>query len=241
LLFFIVLLCCCAFAYFWTPPEAFCKWGVEIDVQKYNAHYKERHWVFGAFYKEEIYNHNGDLVYAYLVRPDFSDKQDGKLTRYSYIFTWDGTKCTDGSASSEDPPESNGTNYVGVIDEMKEYRSLSFSHIDDAKWNGQKCMVYYNVNTSAEAYYVDYNGYLIGYVKDLHKYKSTIVKNYTYYSSIAVAMSDFTFDENYGFRCPDDRVFDLPSADFARCAATTTNSILSLVLAFIAFVVIIVF
>jgi len=223
----LLVACVSAAAYYYTPPEVGCKWGATIDKKSAFTHTKTKIWVFGNFYKSEVYNHNDDLVRATVYRPDYD-----RGARFSF----DGFTC---SVSEGEESEASLSSVVG-------FSSKNFDFLDKAEWDGTDCFVYYlknatpRVTPSGEtvdfpntnnAWYVDEDGYLIAKVENDDDWSKRVVTEYKYHGSIKVVPGDFSFSKSYAYACSDDRVFHNPDMYFAKCTASTTSVILSVVFA----------
>jgi len=221
-----VVLCLCLYAqadtFYYSPPKAPCIWGVGIEKIGYNVHTREEKYVYGAYQKNVTRDHNGDITSVSLYRPDVLGTGH---------FDYDGYSCTIKSVSQYIPSYASVLGINGYV---------SFNHIREGEFKGKKCWVYYN-NINISAVYVDSNGFLIGVIDHANDTRKRIEVSIDYYSSASVKMSDFSFSHSYIYRCPDERVFDTPSAFFSKCAASTTTAILSIVIAGIISVIAIVF
>jgi len=225
------LFAACSAVHSYIYPNAPCKWGMKMDIYERDKHYSIRTYVFGALIKTETYNHNGDLVYATLYRPDL-------LNGGSYIYN--GATCDVGTSSKY------SQTIYGMIG--SKYNSLgsnrlNFNHIDDAKRNGRQCMVYFNKKKSTEALYVDMTGYPVAYVvdEDHPGEVGAVGVNFTFYDSISIHNSDFTFSKSYAHRCADERVYHLPDTYFSQCTASTSKAVVGFVVATILAALVIVF
>jgi len=228
------LLCLCvAYAkpYTYTPPKLHCNWMMVKDYENHYTHYKEEYRVMGRYSKEVMWNHVGQLVKVMVTRPDL-------LTTGLFMYT--GTSC---GVQEGDLDYSNYADIYELEDGTKE----TFLYFDDAVYNGVKCVMYYNNNASGlpdkgkYAIYVDYDGRIIGKVKDLHDWEKREVTNYTYYSSTLVSLSDFTLPNRPVYRCPDVRIFNTPAELYTRCAASTTTSVFAVIVATILAALVLVF
>jgi len=227
----VLALCSCALAekkYEYIVPPASCKWGMKAETYTTNSHTSQKTWVFGKYKKVEYYNHNKDLIGARVVRPDLLSDT---------IFSFNGTGCNIFSNSMI------SFGYESVIG----FSHMTFDHVEEGEYNGEECFIYYfndedgEPDKDADAYYVNKKGYLLGRIQNADDKENRISTNYTYYSSPRIALSDFTFDEKYAYRCSDPRVFNSPSAFFAKCAAASASSVFALVLAAVVSVLVIVF
>jgi len=220
---FIALLAACAQAqtkYPYVLPPASCRWGASVDVLAHNKHTKTTHYVFGQYRKTMTFNHHGDLVEAEVIRADF--ERTAK-------FKFDGYTC---SMSDNDQGYSFG------YDEVLGFAGpLYFDHVEEAKYDGTKCQVYYNNDAEgepdmdADAFYVNRKGFLIGRIQHNDDPENRVVYNYTYHASATVTLNDFTFSDSYAHRCPDGRIYHAPDSYFGQCAASTTGVVLAIVLA----------
>jgi len=248
-LFAFVLVALATAQYTYIVPEAPCKWGMTVDAVGVSAlpigegikalpgHSKMKVWVFGSYQKMELYNHNDDLIGATISRSDF---MRGGMFMFGLQYSEHGFI---GNPVSTCQIISNdgigGMNYASIIGYLDE--STTFAHADDAKYNGQKCIVYYDNDEDGEpdrdsfAVYVDSDGYVIGItgVKKGEEGETDIPFsiNYTYHSGSRVRMSDFSFSRKDVFGCPDERVYSSPSSYFAHCAASTTHVFVAVVVA----------
>jgi len=196
---------------------------MKIETTSEKRHSYQKVWVFGAYIKYESYNHNGDLVSASVYRPDVLGNA---------YFRYSGTGCS--------VEYKSGTISTSYANQIGVYNYKSFAHVDDAEYNGEECMVYYD-NINISAYYVNSHGFLIGKITDANQTDKRVDISYDYYSGSKVLMSDFTLSKRYAFRCSDERIFHDPSSFYARCAASTTGAIVSVVLAAVLSVLVLVF
>jgi len=206
--------------YHYTVPATRCSWSMTEEYIGPNTYYKRKHYVFGAYYKSETYNKNGDLIGAFCERADYAYKG------ISAYFTYDGTSCTVRYGSS------SGRSLQSILG----YYHTMNKHINETKYNGHKCMVYYNnsreygfPDVNEAALYVDMEGYVIGDVRYANDTLRREVTNYTYGST--VTMGDFTFSKGYCYSCSDERIFHNPSAYYAQCSASTSSAAIAVVLA----------
>jgi len=207
-------------------PEAPCKWGATVEATSTTGHMKKKTWVFGNYKKEETYNHNGDLIGAEVVRADI---MGGMKFSYGEL----PIKCKMASSESE-----TGWGYDSVVGKSDSY---SFDHAEDAKYNGHKCIMYYNDRDGEpdrdNAIFVDTDGFIIGKIETSDEMEQGVrmyfrtVSNYTYHSGSKVLMSDFTLSERDIYGCPDERIYHNPDSYFAQCAASTTSVIIGVVAA----------
>jgi len=217
---FVLCACVCASmaAYYYTIPATPCSWSATVEYEGPNTYKKTKHYVFGSYYKSETYNKNGDLIQATAERSDYADKGD------SATFSYDGISCSVSHGTSK------GRNYKNVIG----LATTSFTHINETKYNGQDCMVYYNnqngvPNVTWKALYVNKKGYVIGKVEYGDDPKRREVYNYSY--GFMVTMGDFTFSKSYCYSCSDERIFHNPEAYYAQCTASTSTAAVAVVLA----------
>jgi len=191
---------------------------MDIKVLSASRNTLRKIWVAGRYYKSETYNYNGDLVSATLYRPDLA---------YSGYFTYGQSGCSLSTSNT-------GGSQITYGSEIGVGSPKDFVHMDDAEYNGKKCFVYYDINKTYNAYYVDEYGFLLGHVQYMDDPERWITVNYTYHNGLRVDMGDFTFSKSYCYRSSDDRVFHAPSSYYGRCAASTTSSMLALVVAAVA-------
>jgi len=229
---FVAVLCACAWAKFvYTLPMAPCKWGMTVETLSASEHRTEKHWVFGRYKKIEKYNHNNDLIEVEAFRPDLISSETDTYGRNKDAHFWSSAlSCTVESAG----PYISHT-YGGVV----AFNEKAFDHAERTTYNNKDCVVYFDNAANGDpvkgknlnAYYVDMDGYLIGYVSHADDWESRVYVNYTYHSGSRVALSDFSFSKSFAYRCPDERIYHNPDAYFAHCAAGTTRVVVGVVAA----------
>jgi len=201
-------------------PEAPCKWGATVEATSTTGHMKKKTWVFGNYKKEETYNHNGDLIGAEVVRADI---MGGMKFSYGEL----PITCKVEALTSE---SETGWGYGSVFGKSDSY---SFDHAEDAKYNGHKCIMYYDDRDGEpdrdNAIFVDTDGFIIGRTITFGDFRASY--NFTYHSGSKVLMSDFTLSERDIYGCPDERIYHNPDSYFAQCAASTTSVIIGVVAA----------
>jgi hypothetical protein len=233
----VVLLafCTCALGSFsYIFPNAPCAWGVDIITNGTGLFKHERYYAYGRYFKIETYNYQEELVGATVGRPDIDNHG---------VFTYDGIGCS----VNYDSDDWYGRTFQDALgNEFSLDTSTEFSYIDDAVYNGEKCMVYYKANPETkrpdknyEAVFVNYNGQVIGYqyrLDDLEERKASTVTYFTY-----VPMSVFKFKKSYCYDAADERIFSNPDSYFAQCSASTNSIIFSTVFAFLIAALVLVF
>jgi len=223
-------------------PDAPCAWGMKVETESAYIQQVLKVWVFGRYSKMEVYDFNDNLIFARVIRPDMTENgYEGT----PLMFVYDGFDCYCASPDSDDMIKT----YSDVLNEGD--HDMQFDYLDEAKWNGDKGMVYYRKNATGNplrgdipdynnAWYVNKKGYLVGVVEEGDKWDERVVTNITYYGSTRVTMGDFTFSERV-VKCFDERVHHNPEAYWAHCAAGTIEVMFAVVIASVLAALVLVF
>jgi len=228
----LLALCGCAFAqYTYIFPNAPCSWGVDIRSNGTGFFWHYRYYASGLYYKLERYNYVGELIEARVGRPDIFNHGD---------FVFSGSECH----AEYNSNDFWGQTYWDFLGEKMELdKATEFPYIDDAVYNGQNCMVYYKANKTTgrpdkdtEALFVNFEGKVIGYQKDMFSLENRTCYNVTYFNF--VPMSIFKLDKSYCYGAAEERLFTAPDSYFARCSASTNSVVFSVVALLVALVLV---
>jgi len=231
----LLALAVCASAYTYIFPQAPCAFGLDMKKNGTKEFRHYRYYVYGNYYKKEVYNYKEQLIQAEVLRPD--------ITRHGK-FTFSGLGCD----VNYDSASFSGKNYRDMIADFipSIAAATEYYYIDDAVYNGQKCMVYFKANPDThrpdknyEAVFVNYAGQLIGFQSLLDDPEERYCVNVTYFTT--VPMSVFQLSKSYCYDAADERIFSAPSSYFAHCSASTNSIVFSTVFAFLLAVLALVF
>jgi len=177
--------------------------------------------VNGRYYKREVFDYQNNPLSVYVVRPDFGHTFTSARKAVIFSYDYQNTEpcdVKDGQWSSHSYADviSFGISSKGI----PRSNGYDWKHVMDGRYGYTKCMVYYDEDPNVTALYVDMYGYPVAFINndDVPDERSET----TYQFSDFAPMIEFTFSGNV-YKCPDERIFHIPSDFYARCSATTAK------------------
>jgi len=212
----LAIVACVHASYSYIVPPAPCAWSIKIESKALFSYMKTVYSVHGRYEMAEMYDFRGNLIYSGVLRPDFGE---------SVAFKYDVT----GTCEVETEPYSAIT-FADVLSSggCVSGEETVFDYVDDAKYDGKSCRVYYNNNAYGEP---DLNGTAL-YVNKatgfpyacVTKASASDTRTVTTFSlSTFAPMSEFTFSKFGVYKCSDNRIFTTPSNLYAKCAASSVK------------------
>jgi len=198
-------------AYVYTMPSAPCTWNCKVEQKAMFQYARYDIYVHGRFYKSESIDYRGNIYYSSIDRPDYGT---------GVSFTYDADK---GSCVVQTDTMSKHT-YADVIWAggcMNSY-TKDFNYVEDATFNHVSCRAYYDDNINKSAFYVrKSDGLPVACVTNDDA--PDVRMETTFDFGTFAPMSSFSFSKSGVYKCSDYRIFQDPSDEFAKCAASSVK------------------
>jgi len=224
-------------------PKRDCAWNVDVTLayqysgsdrlgDSWSTWQRATYYFNGRFMAKRVKNYDGAVVSREIYRPDLNA-----------LFTYDGTQCRKSIKSEKVYKIENFYDVVDLFDSEDEMiikaitgNSTWYSCGEDAKYDGKSVKKYSTLLDALVLYVNKKNDEPIALqekIFDGRREDGDVLGVLTYEFDFGTKafMSDFSFSKREIYKCPDERIYDTPSDDYAYCAAFTTKAGLSVVLA----------